>query len=221
MTPSAPYQSVLLRLIHGAIAVLTLLAIGTGFWVYNTYDQRWGSIPLPEVIEIQGIHGTIALTLFLLFPVFAFYSFHLGDRRLMQDGSWGDLPKLDQPKGWVALHRLANTCMLLALTLAVVSGRLMKEEWLPKGELDHLAYYAHLLAWAVAISALAFHLLLGVKVGGIPLLLSMVQWGKRDNDTPQIWLKAIKLSQSTPLRIIEAVVFGGILLALVLPAFST
>ncbi|MFN9173628.1 MAG: cytochrome b/b6 domain-containing protein [Synechocystis sp.] len=72
MTPSAPYQSVLLRLIHGAIAVSTLLAIGTGFWVYNTYDQRWGSIPLPEVIEIQGIHGTIALTLFLLFPVFAF-----------------------------------------------------------------------------------------------------------------------------------------------------
>ena len=221
MAPSVPYQSVLLRILHGAIAVMTILALGTGFWVYNTYDKRWGSLPLPNLADIQGIHGTIALTLFLLFPLFAFYSFHLGDRRLMQDSSWGDLPKLDQPKGWIALHRLANTCMLLALTLAVLSGRLMKEEWLPQGELTHLAYYAHLIGWIVAIAALAAHLLLGAKVGGLPLLLSMVQWGKRNNDTPQLWLNAIKLSQSTALKIIEGMVFGGIILALVLPVFNS
>jgi hypothetical protein len=221
MTRSIPYQSVLLRLIHGTISMLTVLAIGTGFWVYDTYDERWGGLPLPKVGDIQGIHGTIALTLFLIFPLFALYSFHLGDRRLMQDASWGELSKLNQNKGWVALHRLANTVMLLALTLAILSGRMMKEEWLPQGELNHLAYYAHLMAWIVVVIALALHLLLGVKVGGVPLLLSMFRWGKRSHDTPQHWLGAIKVSQSMPLKVIEGIVLAGIILALVVPVLGT
>jgi hypothetical protein len=37
-------------------------ALVSGFWVCNTDDKRWGSIALPTLGDIQGIHGTIALT---------------------------------------------------------------------------------------------------------------------------------------------------------------
>ena len=75
MPQSSPYQPVLLRISHGAIALLTVLALVSGFWVYNTYDKRWGGFTLPKLENIQGIHGTIALTLLLTLPVFALYSF--------------------------------------------------------------------------------------------------------------------------------------------------
>ncbi|NEO26447.1 MAG: cytochrome b/b6 domain-containing protein, partial [Kamptonema sp. SIO4C4] len=84
MSHPRPYQPVLLRLLHGAIAILTLFALISGFWVYDTYDQRWGSLRLPQLSDIQGIHGTIALTLFILLPLLVLYSFHLGQRRLIQ-----------------------------------------------------------------------------------------------------------------------------------------
>lgn len=76
--PSSPYQPALLRILHGAAAGLAILAVISGFWVYNTYDKRWGRMALPDLGDIQGIHGTIALTFLLILPVFALYSFHLG-----------------------------------------------------------------------------------------------------------------------------------------------
>jgi hypothetical protein len=60
MPQLSPYQPVLLRILHGVAALLVVLALITGFWVYNTYDKRWGSLPLPSLGDIQGIHGTIA-----------------------------------------------------------------------------------------------------------------------------------------------------------------
>ncbi|WP_228015323.1 hypothetical protein [Synechocystis salina] len=77
MSPTRPYQSLLLRLLHGAMALLTLLAISSGFWVYNTYDGRWGSLPLPKPYYTQDLHGTGALALFLFMFPFALYCFHL------------------------------------------------------------------------------------------------------------------------------------------------
>jgi hypothetical protein len=55
-----PYQPLLLRILHGLIGLTAIAAIVTAFWTYNTYDGRWGKIPLPKFSEIEGIHGTLA-----------------------------------------------------------------------------------------------------------------------------------------------------------------
>jgi hypothetical protein len=221
MPQSSPYQPALLRILHGGAAVLTVSALISGFWVYNTYDKRWGSIALPTLGDIQGIHGTIALTFLLLLPVFALYSFHLGYRRLLQQ-PFGHLKQLGQPIWWTALYRFTNTLMLLATTFAVITGRMMKEEWLPAGEINRQWYLAHLTAWVCVFASLALHLLIGAKVGGVPLLLSMFRWGMRDQDTPRTWLSGIQIKQSNLiLQVIEGVVIGGIVMAFILPIFNS
>lgn len=222
MSQSQPYQPVLLRILHGAAALLTLLALISGFWVYDTYDKRWGSLALPKVEDIQGIHGTIALTFLLLLPIFALYSFRIGDRRLVQQESLSQLKQIGTPVGWISIHRIANTLMLLAATFAVITGRMMKEEWLPAGEIARPLYLAHLFAWLCVLISLALHLLTGAKVGGVPLLTSMFNWKMRDNDTPRSWLQGIKFKHSSVLlQVIEWVVIGGILMAFILPVFNT
>jgi uncharacterized iron-regulated membrane protein len=97
MSQSTLYQPLLLRILHGAAAILAVLALFSGFWVYNTYDKRWGSLALPRLGDIQGVHGTIALTFLLVLPVFTLYSFHLGYRRLVQDQSFRQLNQIGKP----------------------------------------------------------------------------------------------------------------------------
>ncbi|ANV84553.1 cytochrome B [Picosynechococcus sp. PCC 7003] len=220
MAQSKPYQPILLRLLHGLTAILVLLALDTGFWVYDIYDGRWGRLGLPRIEAMQGIHGTIALTFFLLLPFFAVYSFRLGDRRLLQPNSLAQLRQVGKSIWWVSAHRLINTGMLLAGTLAVVTGRMMKEEWLPAGELNHLAYFGHLLAWVVMFGALALHLLLGIKVGGVPLLASMISFQQREGDRPKNWLQGFQKQQSLLLKSLEIIVGLGVLFALVVPLLS-
>ncbi|HEY9814967.1 MAG TPA: cytochrome b/b6 domain-containing protein [Candidatus Obscuribacterales bacterium] len=221
MPPSSPYQPALLRILHGSVAVLTVLALMSGFWVYSIYDGRWGNISLPKLEDSQGIHGTIGLTFLLILPIFALYSFHLGFNRLGQEQSFKEVIQVNTPVGWISTHRLANTLMLLASTGAVVTGRMMKEEWLPAGEIDHSWYLAHLVAWAVMFFALALHVLLGIKVGGVPLLLSMFKIKTREQDSPRSWLRGIKVKHSSlVLTVTEAVVIGGIIAAFILPVFN-
>lgn len=192
MSRSAPYQPLLLRLLHGAIALLVIAALMTGFWVYNMFDGRWGRLLLPQVLDIQGIHGTFGLYFLLLLPVFALYSFHAGQRKLLQPDTLSNLAQPGKPIWWISLQRLTNTAMLLASVLAVISGRMMKEEWLPAGELNHVWYYAHLVAWAIMLTALALHLLMSAKVGGVPLLLSMMSFQVRPDDSPAKWGDRLK-----------------------------
>ncbi len=219
---TSPYQPILLRILHGAAAVLVLAALGSGYWVYTTYDRRWGSLTLPNLEDIQGIHGTIALTFLILLPVFVLYSFHLGYRRLVQAESFEHLKQPGKPIWWISLHRLANTQMLVAAVLAVVTGRMMQEEWLPAGELNHPWYLAHLAAWLVMICSLALHLLLGAKVGGLPLLASMLKLPVRAEDQPRSWLQGVIIKQpSLIVGLIEIVVMGGVAIAFIMPAFTT
>jgi Prokaryotic cytochrome b561 len=221
MSQSNPYQPVLLRILHGATAVLVLLALVSGFWVYNAYDKRWGSLALPQIGDIQGIHGTIALTFLLLLPFFALYSFHVGYRRLIQEQSFQQLKQVGKPAWWISIHRFANTSMLFAVTFSVATGRMMQEEWLPAGELYRPWYLAHLAAWLCVFISLAFHVLLGAKVGGGPLLMSMFRWRMRDEDNPRSWFREIRLKHSgIILATIEVIVLGGIAAAFILPAFN-
>lgn len=216
-----PYQPALLRILHGLITALVIFALVSGFWVYNTYDQRWGQLPLPNLGDIQGIHGTGALTFLLLLPLFAIYSFHWGYRRLIQPQAWQQLHKIGQPSSWAALQKILNSVMLLAATFAAITGRLMQEEWLPRGELNHWAYGGHLLAWLVMLVALILHIGLGIKVGGVPLILSIVQIKIRPNDRPQRWLQGWRLTPSRLLLAWEILIMGGIIAAFILPAFSS
>jgi hypothetical protein len=99
---------------------------------------------------------------------------------------------------------------------------MMEEEWLPAGEINRQWYLAHLVAWLVVFISLALHLLLGAKVGGVPLLVSMFNWKVRDGDTPKFWFQDLKIKHSNLiLKIVEVVVIGGIITAFVLPAFNS
>ncbi|GAX37409.1 cytochrome b/b6 domain-containing protein [Nodularia sp. NIES-3585] len=236
MSRSAPYQPFLLRVLHGISGILVITAIITGFLVYNTFDQRFGKIPIPQIDPIQDIHGTLGLLFLLLLPAFALYSFHAGEKRLLQPDSIEKLTQVGKPIWWVSLQRIVNTLMLIASVLAVISGRMMKEEWLPIGELDHLWYYFHLIAWVIMVCCLATHLLMSAKVGGAPLLLSMLSWKFRPEDSPRNWYSRWRswlsnlshnfsaginqlIQSNSSLRIIEVFVLVGIITAFVLPLF--
>ncbi|QZZ21646.1 cytochrome b/b6 domain-containing protein [Leptothermofonsia sichuanensis E412] len=222
MPQSGPYQPALLRILHGVAAILTVLALISGFWVYNTYDKRWGSLALPVLADIQDIHGTVALTFLLFLPVFALYSFHLGYRRLVQEQSFSQLKQIGKPVWWISIQRFVNTLMLIAATFAVVTGRMMKEEWLPAGEIHHQWYLAHLVAWICVFISLALHLLVGARVGGVSLLGSMFSWKMHDEDTLRSWLQGITIKHSSlVLKIIEGIVIGGIIMAFILPVFNS
>lgn len=217
-SPIAPYQPVLLRLLHSAIALLVFGAIITGFMVYDRYDKRFGTLNLPIIRDTQGIHGTIALAFLIALPIFALYCFHIGSRRLIQTQSLQHFQEVGKPIWWISLQRLANTVILLSGTLAVITGRMMDEEWLPTKELNHPWYIAHLLSWLLMIISIAMHLLMSARVGGLPLLLSIYNWKVRAEDMPKTWFHSFKLKPSNKILLIfEILVIGGIAIAFLLP----
>lgn len=187
-----PYQPLLLRILHGLTGLFLIAAILTAYWTYDTYDGRWGRVPLPHYPDIEGLHGTFGLFTLLIFPVFVVYAFHRGQKRLIQPDAFSKLTQVGKPIWWYTLNRIMNTLALLALTFALFSGKMMNEKWLPQGELNHFWYYAHLLSWVVMIVAIALHLLINARVGGTPLLLSMLNWHFREKDSPVLWKGHIK-----------------------------
>lgn len=199
MKSSQPYQPLLLRILHGLTGLFLIAAILTAFWTYNTFDGRWGRISLPYYPEIEGVHGTFGLFTLLVFPVFAIYAFHRGQKRLIQPDSLAKLTQVGKPIWWYTLNRITNTVVILALTFALFSGKMMDETWLPNGELNHFWYYAHLIAWLIMVVCIALHLLVNAKVGGMPLLLSMLNWRFRAKDNPALWVNNITAWWSLPL----------------------
>ncbi len=187
MSRSQPYQPLLLRILHNVNGLLVLGAIVTGFLVYNTYDGRFGKLPIPAIEDIIDVHGTIAVTFFFFIPLFILYSFHAGKGRLIQPDSFANLAHLTEFIGQYSFHRIVNTFMLLAAILSIISGRMMKEEWLPQGDLNQTWYSLHLLAWALLIGCLAIHLLSVARVGGAPLFQAMLSVRFRPEDSPALW----------------------------------
>lgn len=186
-SPTQPYQPFLLRILHGLTGLFVILAIATALWTYDTYDGRWFRVYWPRVEAIEGIHGTFGLWALLIFPVFVVYAVHRGSRRLVQPDLLTQIQHLGQPRGRYALHRVANTLALIALAFAVFSGKMMDDQWLPRGELDHGWYYVHLISWVVMVVSIALHLLMSAAVGGVPLWLSMLSRQIRPGDRPSLW----------------------------------
>ena len=166
-----PYQPSLLRLLHGATALLVFGAWITGFLVYNRFDGRWGRLPLALSGDWIDIHGTVAVVLWPVALLFALYALTLGRQRLRQP---------------------ANSIALLALALAVGSGKLMVEDWLEDGELGHAVYAIHLLAWLAVAGAVLSHVGAVLTRGGRPLAVSMASLAMRPRDQPRDWLGQIR-----------------------------
>lgn len=234
MKSSQPYQPLLFRILHGLIGLFVLCAIGTAFWTYDTYDGRWGRIPLPRFEAIEGIHGTFGLYVLLLFPLFALYAFHRGQQRLIQQDSLTKLIQVGTPIWWYTLHRLTNTIVILALTFALFSGKMMDENWLPNGELNHAWYYIHLISWGIMVLCVLLHLLMVARVGGRPLLMSMLNWRFRDRDSPTLWwehflnwgknlqLNAVAnwLQSASIVKVLEVIILFSITAAWIIPLFK-
>ena len=162
----APYQPSLLRLLHGATALLVLAAWLSGLVLLLTLDRRWGTLPISLPGEWVDIHGSIGVALLPAALLFGGYACSAGRWRL---------------------RRFTNLVPLLALALAIGSGKLMQEDWLRQGQLDHLVYQLHLSAWLLLAISVSLHLIGLLARGGWPLLGSMAHAGWRPNDSPAAW----------------------------------
>lgn len=193
MPQTKPYQPLLLRLLHSINAALIIGAIITGFLVYDSWDGRFGSIGITRINRnLIDIHGTFGFFIsFVALPMFLIYCWNAGRQRLIQATTFKQLRNVGTPAWWYALHRVTSTLILLAALFSVISGKFQDENWLPLAELDHIAYYIHLIAWVVIVLALLMHLLMSAKVGGLPLLLSMLDTTYRPNDSPRLWRQKI------------------------------
>lgn len=181
------YQPFLLRVLHGLIGIFTIAAMISGFWVYDMFDGRWGRMNLFRVSEIQEIHGSLGILSFLAFPAFVIYSFKRGQKRLVQPTFVKSLLHSSGKHWWLTLHQTFNTLTFVPLVLALFSGQMMDGNWLPNRELDHIWYSVHIASWTVLFLCLMFHILLTAKVGGIPLLLSIVNWQFTSEESPAYW----------------------------------
>jgi hypothetical protein len=161
-----PYQPSLLRLLHGATALLVPLAWLSGLLAYSSFDGRFGRLPFRLAGEWIDIHGSVGVLLWPIALLFALYALSAGRLRLRQP---------------------ANAFALVALVLAVGSGKLMQENWLREGQFDHLVYSVHLLAWLLLAGAVALHVLAVLQRGGWPLARSMASVAVRPGDQPRHW----------------------------------
>jgi hypothetical protein len=161
-----PYQPSLLRLLHGATALLVPLAWLTGLLVYSSYDGRFGRLPFTLHGEWIDIHGTVGVLLWPIALLFGLYALTVGRARLRQP---------------------ANALAFAALVLAVGSGKLMDEDWLRDGQFHHLVYSIHLLAWLLIALAVTLHVAGVLQRGGWPLARSMASVAVRPGDQPRHW----------------------------------
>ena len=168
---SLPYQPSLLRLLHGVTALLVPLAWLTGLLVYTTYDGRFGRLPVTLPGEWIDTHGSVGVLLWPVALLFGFYAITAGRGRLRHPG---------------------NGIALLALILAIVTGKLMEEDWLRVGEFDHLVYSLHLLAWLSLAVAVALHVSSVLQRGGLTLARSMASLKVRSGDLPAQWWGQIR-----------------------------
>jgi len=163
---AAPYQPSLLRVLHGATALLVATGWITGLLLLGSFDGRWGRLPFTLDGEWIELHARVGLVLALVLLLFVPYSLTLGAGRL---------------------RRFANGLPLLALVLAVGSGLQMESEWLVNHATTPLPYALHLTAWLLLAVSVPLHLIGAVRRGGWPLAASMLSLRLRPHDGPRHW----------------------------------
>ncbi len=190
--PCQPYQPLLLRFLHGIHAILALAGALTGFWIYNTWDRRFGQLSLPSANQnFYYFHLTLGNIFYFFMPAFAVYSLWSGRRRLVQSDSLNRLAHIGTPIWWYTLHRLVNTGILIAAGVALISGQFTLHNGLLRGILSDPWYSLHLVSWVALVMLFTAHLLMIAKVGGVPLLLSMFGSKVRPQEPFAHWLKKL------------------------------
>lgn len=188
MARKQPYQSLIFRLLHAGQGILAILGMLTGYWLLNTWDPQLGGLPFPRATEAsiewhEGIGGAFSSAIAL----FIVYSLWAGRRRLIQAKSFSQLTQVGKPAWWYSLHRLVNTSLLVFGALAVISGDSLNGDVLRNGVFSDWAYSLHVLSWLGLVLGLLLHILLSLKVGGVPLLLSIMNFQVRKTDQPSHW----------------------------------
>ena len=163
---AVPYQPSLLRVLHGATAVLVAIGWITGLLLLGSFDGRWGRLPFTLDGEWIELHGRVGLLLALVLLLFVPYALTLGAGRL---------------------RRFANSLPLLALVLAVGSGLQMESEWLVNRATTPLPYALHLTAWLLLAVSVPLHLIGAVRRGGWSLAVSMLSLRLLPHDGPPHW----------------------------------
>lgn len=79
---AAPYQPSLLRVLHGATALLVATGWITGLLLLGSFDGRCGRLPFTLDGEWIELHGRVGLVLALVLLLFVPYSLTLGAGRL-------------------------------------------------------------------------------------------------------------------------------------------
>jgi cytochrome b561 len=193
MSKSQPYQPLFLRVSHALTTFLVLGAFITGFLVYDSYDRRFGGLELTEEkYSLIDIHGKFGFFLLFVYFVFAVYSLIAQRKKLIQGNTLQTLTKINKPVWWYTLLRISNTLALIAVALSVISGKFQEEEWLVNGELNHLLYLVHLMSWVMILFSIIIHVLMAIKVGGIPLIISMFNPNYRPQDHPKLWFRNVR-----------------------------
>jgi len=163
---AVPYQPSLLRVLHGATALLVAIGWITGLLLVGSFDGPWGRLPFRLDGEWIDFHGRVGLLMALVLLLFVPYALTLGAGRL---------------------RRFANSLPLLALLLAVGSGLQMESEWLVNHASTPLPYALHLLAWLLLAVSVPLHLIGAVRRGGWSLAASMLSLQLRPHDGPFHW----------------------------------
>jgi len=161
-----PYQPSLLRVLHGAAALLVGLAWVTGLVLLGGLDGRFGRLPFAADGDWIELHGHLGVVLALVLLLFGAYATTLGASRL---------------------RRIGNLLPLLALVLAVGSGLLMEEDWLVDQRQIAPIYGVHLTAWLLLALTVPAHLVATLRRGGWPLTMSIWSLRLHPNDGPAHW----------------------------------
>lgn len=73
-------------------------------------------------------------------------------------------------------------------------GKLVQEDWLRDGQLHHLVYSVHLLAWLLIALSVTLHLVAVLRLGGLPMARSMASVQLRPGDLHGNWFDQIRRS---------------------------
>ena len=179
--PNYPF---LLRVLHGVHGILALTGLVTGYWLYDTWDQRFGHLSLPNINQtIYQIHVDYGNWFYAVLPIFTVYCAIKGRQRLIQLKRWKHLFNLGKPSWWYFIHQCINTGLLIAGILAISTGKVIAEDTLQKGRLMSFWYNAHLLSWVMMLILFSAHLFVSYQIGGLTSLRTMMSWRLKLKDS--------------------------------------
>jgi len=158
------------------------------------------------------------------------------------DGRWLKLP-LPEYREIESIHGTFGLYTLIIFPVfAIYAFRRGNKRLIQSDSLNKLTqfgkpiwwYSLHRLVNTLMAVSLILHLLMTAKVGGIPLLLSILKWRFREQDNPKLWLSQLRqwrlnlrlantlqwLQSLNLYKVLEIVVLLAIIAAWIVPKFD-